>query len=121
MSTVAHTHESRVMSTYTTWLAWIYAAVLVAWAIVYPMVDEVNSQWLGSAMNVAGAVLIAVGLFAFARTSPWVAVALVTLGALVGTLPIFWAVVPLIAMSALIVLIVRDARRSPPVAATPAG
>jgi hypothetical protein len=121
MPKAAHSGQTRVLSTSTTWLAWIYAAALVAWAIVYPLLDKVNSQSLGSAMNIAGAVLIAAGLFAFARTSPWVAVALVTLGALVGTLPIFWAVVPSIAMIALIVLIVRDARRTSPVAAAPAG
>ena len=120
MTTSTSTRPTRHMSTYTTWLACIYAAVLVVWAIVYPNVDKVDSQFAGSAMNVVGAVLIVAGLFAFTRTSPWVAVALVTAGALVGTLPIFWAVVPLIAAIVLIVLIVRDARRAPSVAVRPA-
>jgi hypothetical protein len=104
------------MSPYTTWLARIYAVVLVVWAIAYPQLDKVNSQFAGSVMNVVGAVLIVAGLYAFPRTSPWVAVALVTLGAVVGTLSIYWAGVTTIAMIALIVLIVRDARRSPSVA-----
>jgi membrane-bound ClpP family serine protease len=108
------------MSPYTVWLARIYAVVLVVWAIVYPQLDKVNSQFLGSVFNVVGAVLIVAGLYAFARTSPWVTVALVTLGAVIGTLSIYWAGVTTIAMIALIVLIVRDARRSRSVALAPA-
>ncbi len=120
MAPSASTHTTRVMSPYTTWLGRIYAVVLVAWAIVYPQLDKVNSQLLGSVMNVVGAVLIVAGLYAFARTSPWVAVALVAIGAVVGTLPIFWAGLTTIAMIALIVLIVRDARRSTSAALAPA-
>lgn len=120
MTTSASINSTRVMSPYTIWLARIYAVVLVVWAIAYPQLDKVNSQLLGSVMNVAGAVLIVVGLYAFARTSRWVAVALVTCGAVLGTLPIYWAGVPTIAMIALIVLIVRDARRSSSVALAPA-
>ena len=120
MATSASTRPTRVMSPYTTWLARIYAVVLVVWAIAYPMLDKVNSQFLGSVFNVVGAVLIVAGLFAFTRTSPWAAVALVTIGAIVGTLSIYWAVLPTIAMIALIVLIVRDARRSRSVALAPA-
>jgi hypothetical protein len=108
------------MSKSTKWLGWGYTTLLPVWAIVYPMLDHKNSQFLGSVMNVGGAVLIAAGLFAFSKTSPWVAVTLVTLGAVAATLPIFWAVLPSIAMIALIVLIVRDARRSPTVAAASA-
>ena len=112
MAASASAPSTRHTSIYTTWLAYIYAVVLVAWAIVYPQLDKVNSQLTGSIMNVVGAVLIVAGLFAFTRTSPWISVALVTLGAVVGTLPIFWAVLTSIAMIALIVLIVRDALRA---------
>jgi hypothetical protein len=112
MATSASTRSTRVMSTYTTWLARIYAVVLVVWAIAYPMLDKVNSQFMGSVFNVVGAVLIVAGLYAFSRTSPWVGATLVSLGAVVGTLSIFWAVLPTIAMIALIFLVVRDALRS---------
>ena len=120
MATSASIRSARVMSPYTTWLARIYAVVLVVWAIAYPQLDKVNSQFMGSVFNVVGAVLIVAGLYAFPRTSPWVAAALVTLGAVVGTLSIFWAGVPVIATIALIILIVRDARRSRSVALAPA-
>ncbi len=112
MATSKSTRPTRVMSPYTLWLARIYAVVLVLWAIVYPLLDKVNAELLGSVFNVVGAVLIVAGLFAFSRTSPWVAATLVILGAMVGTLPIYWAGVTMIAMIALIVLIVRDARRN---------
>jgi hypothetical protein len=120
MATSASTRSTRVMSPYTTWLARIYAVVLVVWAIVYPQLDKVNSELMGSVWNVVGAVLIVAGLYAFTRTSPWVAVALITVGAVLGTAPIFWAGVTTIAAIALIVLIVRDARRSRSVAVAPA-
>lgn len=122
MATSASTRSTRAMSPYTTWLARIYAVVLVVWAIAYPQLDKANAQVSGSVMNVVGAFLIVAGLYAFTRTSPWVAVALVTLGSVVGTLPIFWAGVTTIAMIALIVLIVRDARHASAqdVAVTPA-
>jgi CheY-like chemotaxis protein len=99
------------MSSYTKWLARVYAAFLILVAIVMPLVDKVNNQLLGDVMNVVGAVLIVAGLFAFPR-SRWLAVALVTVGALVGTAPIIQLFVPPIAAIALIVLIVRDARRT---------
>ena len=120
MATSASTRSTRLMSPYTTWLARIYAVVLVVWAIAYPQLDKVNSQFMGSVFNVVGAVLIAAGLYAFTRTSPWVAAALVTVGALLGTAPIFWAGVTTIAAIALIFLIVRDARRSGSVVVAPA-
>ena len=120
MATSASTRSTRVMSPYTTWLAQIYAVVLVVFAIVYPQLDKVNSQFMGSVMNVIGAVLIVAGLYAFARISPWLAVALVTVGAVVGTGPIYWAGLTTIAMIALIFLIVRDARRSRAGASAPA-
>ncbi len=120
MAASTSTRPARVMSPYTVWLARIYAVVLVVWAIAYPQLDKVNAEFMGSVFNVVGAVLIVAGLFAFPRTSPWVAATLVILGAGVGTLSIFWAILPSIAMLALIVLIVRDARRSRSVALAPA-
>lgn len=102
------------MSGATVRLGRIYAAALVVWAVVYPQLDKVNSRFAGSVMNVVGAALILIGLFAFAK-SRWAGASLVIVGSVLGTLTCFWAVAPLIAMIALIVLIVKDARRAPSV------
>ena len=112
MEISASTRPTHVLSNYTTWLAWLFAAVLVVAAFVMPVVDKANNQLLGDVMNVVGAVLIVAGLYAFSK-SPWVAVALVAVGAVVGSLPILQLFIPPIAAIVLIVLIVRDARRSP--------
>jgi hypothetical protein len=65
-------------------------------------------------------VLVAAGLFAAGRDSPWLAVALVTLGALVAGGTVFWTIAMPIAALALIVLFALGARRGSSVAATPA-
>lgn len=109
------TRPKNVMSTSTALMGWIFAAVLVTAAFVMPVVDKVNNELLGGVMNVVGALLIAAGLYAFAR-APWVAVALVTLGAMVGSLPILQLLFPPIAIIVLVVLIVRDALHSTSVA-----
>jgi di/tricarboxylate transporter len=112
MSTYAVTHPTHVLSKVTARLGWGYAALLVLWAIAYPQVDKTNSEFAGSVINVMGAVLIVAGLLAFTRTSPWVAVGLVTVGAVLGTLPVYWVLLTMLAMIALIVLVVRDAREA---------
>jgi len=81
-------------------------------AIWVPVFDNANWELIGSIIYVAAAVLVAAGLFAFNRTSPWLAVALVTLGALVGGFLLVWTlVVPVLALL-LIVLFARGALRS---------
>jgi hypothetical protein len=112
METSASTLPTRVLSSHTKWLAWIFAAVCIAAAVLLPVVDAANSQLAGSLLLVAGAVLVAAGLFAFGRTAMWLAFGLVTLGALVGGVALIWLFIPLLAGLVLIVFFARDAFRS---------
>jgi len=67
---------------------------------------------LAAVVFFAGAALIAAGLFAFTRTSPWVAVALVFLGAGIAGGMLWWSIGAPVVAIALVVLFVLAARRS---------
>ena len=100
------------MPIYTTVLAWLFAAACVAMAIYVPVFDKANSALMGNVMFAAAGVLVAAGVLAFGRTSPRLAVALVTVGALVGGLFLVWTLVMPIAALALIVLFARGALKT---------
>jgi uncharacterized membrane protein len=61
--------------------------------------------------GVGGGVAVLVGLRLLQR-SPWGGATLVSLGAIAGALPIFWALVPLLVAIALVALSVLYARRA---------
>jgi uncharacterized membrane protein YphA (DoxX/SURF4 family) len=120
MSTVATTRSSYALPIYTTVLAWLFVAACLFEAIYQPVFDKANSQVIGDAGYLVAAVLVAAGLLTSRRTSPWLSVTLVTLGALVGGAMLVWTlVVPVLAL-VLIVLVVLNARRGAAVAAKPA-
>ena len=122
MSTLAPTHPTHAMPVYTTVLAWLFVAVCVvggAYEAAFGPSD--THPILAAVILFAGAVLVAAGLFAARRNSPWLAVALVTLGALVVGTIFFWTIVMLVAAIALIVLFVLSARRGSSAVAKPAG
>ena len=122
MSTLAPTHPRHAMPIYTTVLAWLFVAVCVVGGAYEAAFGPRDSQpILAAAILLAGAVLVAAGMFAAKRNSPWLAVALVTLGALVVGVIFFWTIVGVIVSIALIVLFVLNARRGSSVAATSAG
>lgn len=121
MSSFASAGPARSLPIYTTVLAWFFAAACVAMAIYVPVFDKANWELMGSIIYVAAGALVAIGLLAFGRTSRWLAVALVTLGALAGGLFLVWTLVMPIAALVLIVLFAWGALRGSPVAATPAG
>lgn len=113
MSSFAPTRSTHALPIYTIVLAWLFAAACVAMAIWVPVFDKANWELMGSIIYAAAGVLVAAGLFTFRRTSPWLAVALVTLGALVGGFFLVWTLVaPLLAL-AVIVLFAWGALRSP--------
>lgn len=121
MSSFASTGSNRPLPIYTTVLAWLFIAACVAMAIYVPLFDRANWELMGSIVSLVAAVLIATGLFALGRTSRWLAIALVTLGALAGGLFLVWTLVMPIAALALIALFARGALRGSSVAARPAG
>jgi hypothetical protein len=122
MATLAPTHPTHAMPTYTAWLAWLFVAACVVGGAYEAAFGPSDSQpILAAAILFAGAVLVAAGMFAARRNSPWLAVALVTIGALVTGLVFFWTIVGVIVSIALIVLFVKDARRGSSVAAKPGG
>jgi tryptophan-rich sensory protein len=121
MSSFAPTRSTPALPIYTTVLAWLFAAACVAMAIWVPVFDKANWELVGSIIYVAAAVLVVAGVLAFSRTSPWLAVALVTLGALVGGFFLVWTlVVPILAL-ALIVVFARGALRGSSATFKPAG
>jgi hypothetical protein len=98
---------------YTVWLARILAAGLVIGGVYEAAFGPSDAQrGLAAVILFAGAVLIAAGLFAFTRTSPWVAVGLVILGAGIPGAMLFWTIALPILGAALIVLFVLGARRA---------
>lgn len=90
--------------------AFVVAGVL---GLVLPRNTEgmsISEEVMWFAMLVGGGVLVLAGLRLFLR-SPWVAAVLVSVGAVAGSLPLFWTVVlPLMAI-ALVVLSIVNARR----------
>ena len=121
MSPLAQSGSTHTLPIYTTILAWLFAAACIAMAIYVPVFDRANWELMGSIVNLAAGVLVAAGLLAVGRTSPRLAVALVTLGALAGGLFLVWTLVMPIAALALIALFARGALRGSSVAARPAG
>jgi hypothetical protein len=68
-------------------------------------------QILWAVLLVGGAILIVAGL-RISRRSPWGAAALISVGALVGALPIFWTLIAVVLAVALVVLSFLYARRA---------
>jgi hypothetical protein len=69
-----------------------------------------SDQIMWVVLGVGGGLALLAGLRLLPR-SPWTGAALVSLGAIVGALPIFWSVLPLLLAVALIVLSVVYARK----------
>jgi hypothetical protein len=76
-----------------------------------------SDQIVWIVLLLGGGVLVLAGLRMFAR-SPWGGAALVSVGAILGALPIFWTIAALVAAVVLIVWSVITARRM--AGATPA-
>ena len=92
--------------------------------VAYTLVGVVGGAWPGAwddsgaadqvfwvVLSVGGAALLAAGLWLIDRAR-WAGASLVSIGAILGGVPIFWAVLPLVAAAALVVLAVRYARRA---------
>jgi hypothetical protein len=93
--------------------------------IAFTLVGVVGGAWPGAwdessatdqivfvVLSVGGAALLAGGLWLIDRAR-WPGAALVSIGAIVGALPIFWTLIALVVAAALVVLSVMYARRAP--------
>lgn len=65
--------------------------------------------WIG--LLLAGGVLLLAGI-RISKRSPWPAAGLISVGAILGALPIFWTLVALLVAIALVVLSILYARRT---------
>jgi len=100
-------------------LFWLGAFTGVAFIVVGIVGGILPSHWEDApasdrivwvVLSVGGGLALLAGLRLLSR-SPWTGTALVSLGAIVGALPIFWALLPLLLAVALIVLSVIYARK----------
>jgi uncharacterized membrane protein len=109
------------LRTATVWLGWFLAIAYVAIGIagvIWPgHWDEASAtdQILWGVFLISGTVLLVAGLRLLDR-APGRAAVLLSVGAVVGALPIFWTLLPLVLALVLIVLSIRYARRDAPAA-----
>jgi hypothetical protein len=113
MAISASTTSTYALPRYTVWFARIMAVGLIVGGVYEAAFGSGDPyRGLAAVLFFAGAALIAAGLVAFTRTSPWVSVALVFLGAGIAGVLVWWTIgVPIVAI-ALIVLFVLGARRA---------
>ena len=101
-------------------LAALMAAVLLGFGVGVQLFEDFDSgadRLVFGVLVLGGGVLVVLGLLAF-RSRPWASAALITAGAAMGALGLFWTLlVPLLAV-VLAVSTVNVARRHP-AAATP--
>jgi hypothetical protein len=108
MSTLSPTRQQRELPVYTAWLAWLFVAACAVGVLTFLIFGTGGDRSAAVVMLAAG-LLVAAGLYAFRRSSPWLAAGLVTAGALSGGTMLVWTIVAPIAAVALIVLSVLHA------------
>jgi hypothetical protein len=115
-STIGRTTLERVLLGLGAFTGIAYLIIGVAGAIWPGHWDEAaaTDQILWAVFLCAGGLMVLAGL-GLLRRSPAGSATLVSIGAILGALPIFWALLPLLLAIALIVLSVLYARRGPQV------
>ena len=76
--------------------------------------DEAGAidQIMWGVLMIGGAIVLVAGL-RLIDSAPKTGAALVSIGAIVGALPIFWALIPLVLAAGIVILSVMYARRQP--------
>ena len=96
------------------------AFVAAAYVIIGIIGGLLASHWeeastsdrvIWSVLLVGGGILLFLGL-RMSRRSPWLGAALISIGAVVGALPIFWTLIAIVVAVVLVVLSVIYARRA---------
>jgi hypothetical protein len=108
MSTLSPTSQQRELPLFTAWLAWLFVAACAIGVFAFLIFGTGGDRSAAIIMLAAG-LLVAGGLYAFRRSSPWLAVGLITAGALAGGTMLVWTIAAPIAALALIVLSARHA------------
>ena len=102
------------LSRWTLWLAVLLALGLLVAAILGVALGatEDTSDTIFWLVFLGGeGMIVLAGVYAFARSSPWLGVVLLAVGAIAGSLALFWSVIVPIVAVVLIVLAALDARR----------
>jgi hypothetical protein len=103
MSTLSPTRQQHVLPVYLAWLAWLFVAACVVGVFAFLIFGAGGDRSAAVVMLAAG-LLVAAGLYAFRRSSPWLAVGLIAAGALAGGTVLVWTIAAPIAAIALIAL-----------------
>lgn len=108
--------SARRFSTHTFALAWFFVAACLLGALQVVLADHAIPNVLTGPDNVvvlfAAAALVAAGMRTFGSTSPWLATALITVGAIAGSIGLVWTIVAPFVAIVLIVLCAVDAHRA---------
>ncbi len=86
------------------------------WGLVFGLMPShweesgVMDQVLFLVLMIGGSLLLGVGLWVFSR-APWLGALLISLGGILGALPVFWMLLPLVVAVALVMLSIVYARR----------
>ena len=86
------------------------------WGLVFGLMPShweesgVMDQVLFLVLMIGGSVLLGLGLWVLSR-APWPGAMLISLGGILGALPVFWMLLPLVVAVALVVLSIVYARR----------
>jgi hypothetical protein len=92
-------------------VAYVLVGVIGGLSLSHWEEASTSDQILWVVFLVGGAILILAGL-RISRRSPWGGFALISAGALVGALPIFWTLIALVLAIALVILSFLNARRA---------
>jgi hypothetical protein len=115
---VHHFKERGGASKALLWLGWFTGVAFIVIGIaggIWPgHWDDApaSDQIVWVVLGVGGGLAILAGLHVFPRFA-WAGAALVSVGAVTGALPIFWALLPLLLAAALVMLSILSARRRP--------
>jgi hypothetical protein len=103
MSTLSPTRQQRELPVYLAWLAWLFVAACAVGVLSF-LIFGTGGDRSAAVIMLAAGLLVAAGLYAFRRSSPWLAVGLIAVGAVAGGAMLVWTIAAPIAAIALIVL-----------------
>jgi len=96
-----------------TFVAAAYVIIGISGGLLASHWEEASTgdRVIWTVLLVGGGLLLFLGL-RMSRRSPWLGAALISVGAVLGALPIFWTIVALVLAIALVVLSIMYARRA---------
>jgi hypothetical protein len=103
----------KVLVVLGTFVAAAYVLIGIIGALLSSHWEEASAsdRIIWAVLLIGGGILVFLGI-RISRRSPWPAAALISVGAIVGALPIFWTIIALVVAVALVVLSILYARRA---------